>query len=164
MLVTGLENYAKTRLLEVESEGVPANAESLFAAFASAAERESARLGELKAQAQAAGTTLLRVVVGTARISFQSLDELKRAFRSAYGIKIGEMGLDPSTIESVRRFIRYRHRVVHVSPLLAFLNQDNVPPEEPVFANRAVADEATMVFRQVVGTLHKATTSLRPGT
>ncbi len=162
MLVTGMENYAKTRLLEIEMEGVPSDPEALFAAFASKTERESLRLSELKEQAQSAGTTLLCVVAASARINFQNFDDLKKAFRSAYGIKIGEIGLPSETINEIHQLIRYRHRIVHVSPLLTFLNQDNVPPEEPVFANRALADKATAAFGCLVDSLHKATMTLRP--
>lgn len=162
MLVTGIENYGKTRLLEIETEGISADAEALFAAFASKTERESLRLTELKDQAESAGTTLLLVVASTARINFQNFDDLKKAFRSTYGIKIGEIGLAAETIDELRKLIRYRHRIIHVSPLLAFLNQDNVPPEEPVFANRALAKSATAAFSDLVDALHKATTALRP--
>lgn len=163
MLVTGLESYGKARLLEIESEGIRADPVALFGAFCSKAERESARFTELQAQAAEASASLLAVVLDSIRINFQNFDDLKRAFRTAYGVKIGETELDSHEIDAVRRFIRYRHRVVHVSPLMAFLNQDRAPPEEPVFANRALADQAVEAFSRLVHALHKATTALRPG-
>lgn len=162
MLVTGLESYGRARLLEIESEGILADPVALFSAFCSKAERESARITELQAQAAITSASLLTVVVESIRINFQDFDHLKRAFRTAYGIKIGDTGLNPHEIDAVRRFIRYRHRVVHVSPLMAFLNQDNVPPEEPVFANRALSNQAVAAFSGLVNALHVATTALRP--
>jgi hypothetical protein len=162
MLVTGLENYGKTRLLEVESEGVRADSEALFETFSSKAERESTRLEELRAQASATSASFLAVVVEGTRINFQDFDHLKRAYRAAYGIKFSETGLKPHEIDAVRRFIGYRHRVVHVSPLTAVLNQDRVPPEEPAFANRELANRAVEAFSKLIDSLHTATTELRP--
>ena len=162
MLVTGLENYGKTRLLEIETEGIAPDASALFAAFASKAERESGRLAELEAQASTSGKSFFATIVDNARINFQNFDDLKRAFRVSYGIKVGEIGVGGDVLAEVRRFIGYRHRIVHVSPLLAFLNQDKVPPEEPLFANRALSDRAVTVFRAVLEALHKASTDIRP--
>jgi hypothetical protein len=162
MLVTGLENYAKTRLLEIETEGIEADASSFFRAFASKAERESERFAELQMLAAATGKSVFSVAVNSARINFQNFDDLKKAFRTAYGIKVGDLGVGTDVLAELRRLISYRHRVVHVSPLLAFLNQDKVPPEKPIFANRILSERAVAVFNVVVQALHKASTDLRP--
>lgn len=162
VLVTGLEAYAKTRFVEIETEGVSADAVGLFNGFASRAERESTRLQELQAEAAATRRSLLRVLVDAGTVNFQNYDQMKRAFRAAYGIQFGKIGLDSETVAALKRFIRYRHRVVHVSPLLALLNGDAVPPEEPVFANYAMADAAAHCFTAVVTALHQATLELRP--
>jgi hypothetical protein len=162
MLVTGLESYAKTRLLELESEGISADWRALFLAFASKAERESNRLAELEAKAAAANETVLTEVVNALKVNFQNYDDLKRAYRAAFGIKLGEVGLDSQTLSKLQDFIRYRHRVVHVSPLLAILNQDKVSPAEPVFANRKLSEDAEACFKSVIEALHRATLSLRP--
>ena len=162
MLVTGLESYGKTRLLEVETEGITPDAEAVFTAFASKAERESSSLVELRAEATSSGKTALAVVAENARINFQNYEDLKRAFRAAYGIKVADLGIASEALAELKRFIGYRHRVVHVSPLLALLNQDKVPPEEPVFANQELANRAVEVFRTMVQALHTATLGLRP--
>jgi hypothetical protein len=162
MLVTGLENYGKTRLLEIETEGITPDASALFTAFSSRAERESGRFAELQTQATATGQSIFATVVDNVRINFQNFDDLKRAFRASYGIKVGEIGVDTAVLGELRRLIGYRHRIVHVSPLLAMLNQDKVPPDEPVFANRALSERAVTVFRSVVEALHKASTDIRP--
>lgn len=162
VLVTGLEAYAKTRFVEIEAEGIAADFTETFNAFASRAERESSRLEELKAEAAASGKSLLRAIVDAGRINFQSYDQLKRAFRSAYGIKFGEVGVDSQTLTALKQFIRYRHRIVHVSPLLGMLNDDMVPSEAPVFANRALTESAVKCFSDVVAALHRASLDLRP--
>lgn len=160
MLVTGLESYAKTRLLEVESEGIRADWNALFTAFASKAERESNRLNELEAKALAANETVLTEVVNAVKINFQNYDDLKRAYKATYGIKLGEIGVGSQSLSNLQDFIRYRHRVVHVSPLLTILNQDKVPPDQPVFANRKLSEDAEACFKSVIEALHRATLSL----
>jgi hypothetical protein len=162
MLVTGLESYAKTRLLELESEGISADWNALFMSFASKAERESNRLSELEAKATAANKTVLTEVVNALGINLQNYDDLKRAYRAAYGINLGEVGVDSQMLSRLQDFIRYRHRVVHVSPLLTILNQDKVPPAEPVFANRKLSEDAEACFKSVIEALHRATLGLRP--
>ena len=161
VLVTGLEAYAKTRFVEVETEGVRADGTETFNVFASKAERESSRLQELQAEADATGQSLLRVIVDAGKVNFQNYDQMKRAFRAAYGIDFGTIGLDSQTVTALKRFIRYRHRIVHVSPLLSFLNGDAVPPEEPVFANQALVEAAVKCFTAAVTALHQATLGLR---
>lgn len=163
MLVTGLESYGKTRLQEIEEEGITADASALFGAFSSRAVRESGRFAEIEECAAKSGKSLLEITMDSLPINFQDFDNLKRAFRAAYGVKIGEIGLTSEAIVEVRNFIKYRHRLVHVSPLLAMLNDDKVPPDEPVFANRALADRAVIAFQSVVDCLHKASTSLARG-
>jgi len=161
-LVTGLEAYAKTRFIEIETEGVPADSIETFHAFASNTDRESDRLKSFEAEAADRGQSIIQRIVETGMINFQSYDHLKRAFRSAYGIKLGEIGIDSQSLAALQQFIRYRHRIVHVSPLLSMLNGDVVPPEEPVFANRALVERAVKCFDNVVTSLHRATLSLRP--
>lgn len=160
MLVTGLENYAKTRLQEIEKEGVAPDSPALFNAFTSRAVRESTRFQEIEESAIESGQSTFCAVLDSLAINYQDFDNLKRAFRTSYGIKIGEIGLSSTMIAELRQLIRYRHRVIHVSPLLAMLNDDQVPPADPVFANQALANRAVEVFQGVIDCLHKASTSL----
>lgn len=159
ILVTGLESYSKTRFLELETEGIAADWTQTYSAFASRAERESDWLTE---QARADGVSMLEALVSRGRINFQSFDHLKRAYKAAYGIKVGELALRAQTLSQLRQFIRHRHRVVHVSWLLTMLNEESVPPEEPVFAKRETAKRASECFDEFVQVLHEATLTLRP--
>ena len=162
MLVTGFENYAGTRLLEIEQEGIKPDSRNVFNSFASKAERESKRLEELEKAAIKEGRSVLAVILDTGRINFQSYDHVKRAYQAAYGVKVGDIGVSSQDLEELQRLIRYRHRIVHVSPLVGMLNEDEVPPKPPVFANRQLADQALACFGSFVDALHKATLQLRP--
>jgi hypothetical protein len=164
ILVTGLETYAKMRLLELETEGIDADWGQTFGAFAKRVERGPDRLKELQDQAEVDGISVLEVLVDSGKINFQNYDHLKRAYKAAYGVKLGELAVGAQTLGQLQQFIRHRHRVVHVSPLLGMLNEETVPPEEPVFANRATADRAVACFSEFVQALHEATLKLRPQT
>lgn len=161
MLVAGLESYASSRFIEIEKEGITPQANALFDAFSSKLVRQSGQLEDLKAKAAQTNQSFLAAVLDNVKINFQDFDSLKRAFNATYGIKIGNIGIDSNSISELRRFIGYRHRIVHVSPLLGILNESDVPPAEPVFANRALSTQATKVFCLVVDKLHKATVALR---
>lgn len=162
MLVTGLENYTKTRLLELELEGITADWKRLLHEFSSNAERTSDLLAELESKTGVDNKSALINVINNRNINFQNYKHIKRAYKATYGIMIGEIGLDSQTLSKLQDFIRYRHRVVHVSPLLTVMNQDNVPPAEPVFANRELGDDAEACFKLVVEALHRATLNIRP--
>ena len=161
VLVTGLETYAKTRICEVELEGIKPDANALFAAFASKAERESSILKELQDEALTSNKSIVKMIVESGRINFQSYDHIKRAYRTAYGIKLGEISIPSQVLNDLQRYIEYRHRVVHVSPLLGILNQSKVPAEQPVFANRGLTEQAVKCFDEVVTKLHEATLGLK---
>ena len=161
ILVTGFETYAKTRLLELETEDIRANASGVFEAFASKAERESNRWKELEEEAATDRDTVLQKLIEAGKINFQSYDQVKRVYKRAYGIKLGEIGVSSQTLDELQRMIGYRHRVVHVSPLLGMLNEDKVPPDEPVFASLSLADRARECFARVVLALHEASLKLR---
>jgi hypothetical protein len=62
----------------------------------------------------------------------------------------------------LKKLIRYRHRIVHVSPALVLLNQTEVPPEQPEESSVALAGEAVTVLDRHIRALHAATLMLRP--
>jgi len=161
MLVTGLESFARTRLLEVEDEGIRPDYERVFRAFASRAERDCNRFAELQAEAQSRGGSILEAVVDAVHVTFQNYDHVKRVYKAAYGIKAADLALSGQTLSNLQRFIHHRHRVLHVSPLLGMLNEEKVPPQEPVFANHATAESAVACFSEYVEALNNATQRLR---
>lgn len=157
ILMTGFEAYTKKRFLEIEKEGVNPDIDSLLESFLSRKEKE-ADLDELiKVEAKDSGITVLEALFDRNSINFQNYDQCKKAYNKAYNIKFGEIGLDSNKLEKIQKIINYRHRIIHVSPLLGTLNQPNIPREEPVFANKELSTEAVNVFDEFVNKLHTAT-------
>jgi len=161
ILVTGLETYTKTRFCELETEGIKPNISALFASFSTKTERDLNIFDRMQQEALENRISLLKLIVDIGRINFQSYDQIKRAYKAAYGIKLGEISLSSQMLNDIQRFIEYRHRVVHVSPLIGILNEGRIPTEEPVFANRALAERAMKCFDEVVTKLHESTLSLK---
>jgi len=162
ILVTGFETYSKKRFLELEQEGLAPNTSSVIDAFYAKQEREAGIATVLESEAEDAGTTVLQHVVSRGTINFQNYSNCKRAFNKAYGIKFGSLGLSSDTLKNLQSFIRYRHRIIHVSPSIGMLNQENVPPEVPVFPKKETAENATKCFSEFIEALHKSTLLLRP--
>ena len=115
----------------------------------------------LKSEAEDTQKTVLQVIVEKNSINFQNYQKCKLAYNKAYGIKFGDIGLQSSTIEKIKKFILYRHRIIHVSALLGMLNQSEVPPDEPAFPKKELAAEAIKEFDIFIQKLHEATLKLR---
>lgn len=161
ILLTGFETYSKTRFVELEEEGIKPNTQKLFNAFSSSMDRANGRYEKLKEEAVKSEQSLLRLVLGRTVINFQNYDHFKKAYRTAYGLKLGEIGVKSAVLKELQTLIRYRHQVVHVSPLIALLNQSEVPPAKPVFSNKDLRDKAVSCYSQVVSNLHDATLRLK---
>jgi hypothetical protein len=159
ILVTGIEAYTKTRFLELEGEGIKPDVIALAGAVIPRREREAGLQQILESEANDEGRSVLSVIAE--RINFQNFQECKRGYNKAYGVKFGEIGLDSNSLDSLQRFIRYRHRIVHVSPLIGMLNQSDVPIEGPVFPKKDLAQQAVALFNSFIEKLHEATLRLR---
>ncbi len=162
ILVTGFEVYTKKRFLELEQEGLAPDTAAIIETFYPKKEREAGINALLESEAQDAGVSVLQYIVDRDAINFQSYNNCKRAFNKGYGIKFGNLGCSSNTLESLQSYIRYRHRIIHVSPSLGMLNQEKVPPEEPVFSKKETAEKAKERFNEFIEALHNATLSLRP--
>ena len=165
-LVTGFEGYCQERFTELENEGIPADFGSLVHEFLSREEREKFDRGEeLELQRQAAASSMSCQRMLAQRINFQSYDNSKSAFNRGYGIKFGELSaISSQDLQELQMLIRYRHRIIHVSPLLGLLNFSECPPEAPVFSNKATAEAAIARFDTFIRALHEETLELRPPT
>lgn len=163
MLVTGFETYCKRRFLELEQEGISPNVDALLNKFLSTKERECGEAEITKTEARENSVSPLQLIISRGRIGFQNFDRCKTAYNKAYGIKFGKMnGITSALLEDVQRIIGFRHRIVHLSPMIGMLNRGNVPPEKPIFARREYAEKAINVFSDFINCLHAATFSLRP--
>lgn len=159
ILVTGFEVYSKKRFQEVAAEGVPPDLSALVRAFGSREERDQLSSGATPA-VLATDSALDDVLEW---INFQSYDRAKRAWNRGYGIVFGDdLGVSSSLLERLQRLLEYRHRIVHVSPMLGMLNGPQVPPEEPEFPGFEFASKAILLMDEFVTALHGATLRLRP--
>jgi len=165
VLVTGFETYCQQRFTELETEGVKGDFSALVDAFLSREERDRFAQGEpldLEIRARAKGESR-QALLAAERINFQSYDSSKKAFRVGYGVRFGEIpAITSRDLEQVQRLISFRHRIIHVSPMLGMLNGPSVPPEEPYFSNRALASQALALFDRFILALHAQTLGLEP--
>jgi len=164
MLITGYETYCQQRFSEIEREGVPADVERLLQKCGTRAQRDELKRGRLRAVLSELSKTGPCVSSAMAdRVNFQDFERCKTAYAAAYGIRFGrDLGVSSQLIARVRRLIQYRHRTVHVSPLIGALNLPDVPPEKPEFSNKAFAEEAKATLHRFINALHARTLELRP--
>jgi len=161
VLVTGFEAFTKKRFLEIEQEGITPVVDAVLNSFLSQRDKDAGIAEMLKSESQDARKTVLQLIVERDRINFQNYQKCKLAYNKVYGIRFGDLGLQSSTLENIKRFILYRHRIIHVSALLGMLNQPEVPTEEPVFPKKELAVEAIKEFNSFIEKLHEATLKLQ---
>jgi len=162
ILVTGFEAYTRTRFLELKGEGIQPNTEAIINSFYSKKERAAGAIAILTEEANTLNITTINLIVSNRVIDFQNYGKCKLAYNKAYGIKFVELGLTTQAFEQLQKFLKYRHRIIHVSPLEAMLNQADVPPEEPVFSKKELLQIAQKCFEEFIEKLHSATLQLRP--
>ena len=161
-LTTGFETYCQQRFVELEGEGVPCDVIAVARTCLSRQEKlalDESGLRPLEQEAADNGLSVVAFLAG--RLSFQNYKKVKEAFSRGYRLKLGDL-MSSTLLERIQRLLDYRHRVVHVSPVIGLLNQDRVPPEEPVFSNSAFAHAAVASFDEFIGALHAGTLRLRP--
>jgi hypothetical protein len=159
-LVTGFEIYTKKRCLELEKEGIKPDLDALVNRVFSNNERDNNEPENLRKKVEAIGKTLFEEIIQN-KVNFQSYDECKRVYSKAYGIRFGELGLNSDELTNLQKTIQFRHRIIHVSPLLSIVNQSEVPPKEPIFSNKDFAKNSIVLFDKFIQLLHKATLNLK---
>jgi|BarGraNGADG00212_2_1021979.scaffolds.fasta_scaffold37080_2 hypothetical protein len=149
MLATGFEVYCGRRFSELPEEGREADVDALARTFVPKSLRAIRPLVSLED------------VLAAAPIDFGNYAKCRDAYRAAYGLGFAAtVGVPTQTLGTVSRMLRYRHRIVHVSPLIGMLNQPRVPPEKPVFAGRDLVEEVRLEADRFVHALHDATLRL----
>lgn len=161
ILVTGFEAYFKRRFLELEKEGIISNSQAVINAFYPKREIEVGIIDSLTSQANDTNRTVLELIVDRGVINFQNYDLCKKAYNKAYELKFGSLEIESSKIESLKKYIKFRHRIIHVSPLLCMLNASEVPPKEPEFSNKELANKALETFDSFINRIHEATLELK---
>ena len=160
ILVTGFEAFTKKRFLEIEQEGIKPDIDAVVNSFSSRQQRDAGIAEILKSEVNDEKKTVLQLIVEKNSINFQNYQKCKLAYNKAYEIKFGDLGIKSSTLEKIKKFILYRHRIIHVSALLGMLNQPEVPPDEPVFPKKELRIDAIREFDDFIGKLHDATLKL----
>ena len=159
-LVTGFETYCKKRFIELEQEGITPNISAVADRKFSQAERDA---GEPKIVADEAAQENISFLekIARSRINFQNYDDCKRLYNKAYGVRFGEMGIQDTQLDLLKKLIKFRHRIIHVSPLLGSLNLHEIPVTEPIFSNNELLKNATNCCSHFVSKLHEATLRLK---
>jgi hypothetical protein len=159
MLVTAFEVYTRTRFVELEKEGKVVNMEALYERFVSEKYREQFK-EEVREIANKQGKTELEVFVEKRRINFQNWEEFKDAYNRGYELKIGEIGIPNDVLHDVQMFIRWRHKIIHSKDDQTIINFEEVPPAEPVFTKKDLAEKGLNVFQKFINEFHKTTLKL----
>lgn len=155
ILITGFETYTRKRIIELEKEGI----NSYTSAFFSDSEKKKLKLFQKESKKN--DLTLLQYIVENKVINFQNYKQCKRAYNKIFKISFGSIGVESNKLKKMQEFIAFRHRIIHVSALTGIMNESKVPPEEPIFSNKELLDEAIIIFDQFISKLHEATLQKR---
>lgn len=159
MLTTAFEVYARTRFVELEKEGKGINVEDLYARFIPKKYREQFK-EETKEAASKQGKTELEVFVERRSVNFQDWESFKDAYNKGYNLKIGEISIQNDILLEVQKFIKWRHKIIHSKSDQTMINFEEVPPAEPIFTNKDLAEKGLNIFQKLINEFHESTLKL----
>lgn len=158
LLVTGFETYTKKRIVEMEGEGIAPDIDSFLNKFLSKTEKDSDQAEIYKKDAEKLGRTLLEYMVAEKGVvNFQNYDRCKCAFAKLFKIRFDGIGIPSDDLSELKKFIAFRHRIIHVSALSPIFNQSDMSREDLIFSNKELADKAEIIFNLFISKLHDAT-------
>lgn len=161
ILSTGFEVYCKKRFCELIGEGINPNNDELEKNFFSNQDIEAGLNERFKQEAKEKGVSFAEFLVEK-RIDFGNWNRCKTAYNKGYSIRFGiDLGVDNRVLENIQKYINYRHRIVHASPMLTVLNEDDDSPKGPVFAPNII-ESAIEEFNELIRKIHETTLELRP--
>jgi hypothetical protein len=159
MLTTAFEVYSRTRFIELEKEAKTANIDALCNRFVPGKYRQPFRV-EVRERAKEEKRTELEVFLDKRAISFQDWESFKDAYSKGYGLRIGEIGIPNQALVDIQKFILWRQRIIHSRGDQTMINSHEVPPAQPIFTNKELAEKGLCVFRTVVDRFHEYTLKL----
>lgn len=162
MIVSGFEVYTKRRFLEIEDEGILPRIDKVISAFFSYKERPQNIVQIIKDEANKESISPLRLMVNKNKINFQSFQQCKRAYSKAYRIPFGNIEVSSDELIKLQKYIKYRHRIIHVHPVFGVLNPEKAGIEEPVISNNELVQEIKKTFELFIEKLHQSTLKLTP--
>ena len=133
MTVTGFENFLKKRFMELQHEGVQIDVDNFQKKFPK----------------------------GEKEINFQSWNDAKKAYKIGYNLAFGKF-TDNKIIDSIKKYLQYRHRLVHSSPITMPLNLEDIQNgkislSNAEHANAEMLEKAFTAFDNFVSELNKQT-------
>lgn len=169
-LVTWFEVYCERRALELEKEWIAPDIQNFFPKkptnilikLIRKYFKRYDKFTTIKIKAKEKWIELFEYIIRN-EVSFQSYERCKEFYNKIYWIKFWKLVWIKNTdLEELQKFIWFRHKIVHEeSILLWMLNQENVPPAEPIFPNQALADKAIETFDNFIQSLHQTTLRLK---
>ena len=60
----------------------------------------------------------------------------------------------------MQRFIDWRHKIIHLKDDQTMINFEEVPPAEPIFTNKDLAEKGLNAFQKFISEFHKTTLKL----
>lgn len=136
MLVTGLESYCKTRFEELEREGIAIDIVKL----------SKNNLSKDK-------------ILNPLSNYFQNFTTAKEIYNFAFQIKFGDIITNSSDLDTLKKIVKFRSRIVHSDPLLDMINEFDVPKSKPRFSINEVIP-ALRIFDGFIEDLHVQTLRL----
>ncbi len=157
MLVTGYETYCEDRFVEMVEEGRLADFDRLVQKILGKSKHAQDIATQTAQSAERTGVSPIRQLIEDNNVNFQNYEISKKAYAACYGIRFGAMVVSTVALSDMQRYIRYRHRVIHVSPTLQIYNEEDMPGKSPIFASYEVSTDALSTFESVIGALHEQT-------
>jgi len=155
ILTTAFETYARTRFVELEKKR-KINMDELYNRFIPERYRNQLK-EEIRETASKEGKTELEIFVDRRFINFQDWESFKDAYNRGYGLKIGEIGISNDILLEIQKFIKWRHKIIHSKDNQTMINFEEVPPAEPIFTNKNLAEKGLNIFREFIGKFHENT-------
>lgn len=106
------------------------------------------------------GKTILEQIVNDRKINFQNYNDVKKAFKKTYWIAIKWVDINSDTVTDLKNFLNYRHKIIHVSPLISPLNEDKLTYEDPIFPNEELKLYWIRIFNEFIQKFHERTLNL----
>ena len=99
----------------------------------------------------------MEVFVSKRHINFQNWEDFKDAYNKGYGVKVGQIGVPNDILVEIQKFIKWRHKIVHSKEDQTIINFENVPPAEPIFTNKELAERGLYIFKEFINKFHEYT-------
>lgn len=151
-MVTGFENYSKQRFVELYEEGVKINLQLLLSKMVSQTEREKLKI--LQSNEDVTESWLFYEIIKS--INFQNFKKCNDAFKYGYEINFYQSNFLKIDIEKIKNLILFRHKIIHISPIVDFSYENDILPEEILTHNENLKN-SLIIFDEFITTLHNET-------